>query len=97
MHRAAIHATGDPKYINNYNLLQMTIRYRLQVVGGSNPLAPTNFKISRLGRYYRFFLLAADFPKKFDIPLKQRLKCLADHLRKNQVVGRYATIIVDFH
>jgi len=42
MHCPAISATGVPIDFNNYNNLKTDLRHGVQVVGGSNPLAPTN-------------------------------------------------------
>ena len=43
MHCPAISATGAPVDFNNYNNLKTDLRHGVQVVGGSNPLAPTNY------------------------------------------------------
>jgi len=46
MHCPAIGATGAPIDFNNYNNLKTDLRHGVQVVGGSNPLAPTIFSMS---------------------------------------------------
>jgi hypothetical protein len=59
----------------------------VQVVGGSNPLAPTISINSKLGRCWRFFLLAA---KSIHISIpheKQRVKDQVEHLHKVQVAS----------
>jgi len=42
MHCPAIGATGVPIDFSNNNNLKSDLRHGVQVVGGSNPLAPTN-------------------------------------------------------
>jgi hypothetical protein len=39
----ANHATGDQILANNNNDIQVIQRHGVQVVGGSNPLAPANY------------------------------------------------------
>jgi hypothetical protein len=46
MHCSAISATGAPIDLGNYNNLKTDLRHGVQVVGGSNPLAPTTYSIS---------------------------------------------------
>jgi len=46
MHCPAIGATGVPINLSDYNNLKGDSRHGVQVVGGSNPLAPTIFSMS---------------------------------------------------